>query len=67
MSHLTYTDKDGNDYKLVFEPYVKGGTACRGCAFKFGNSSACRSAKSCTPTDGNGVRLVGAGYLWKKV
>jgi hypothetical protein len=64
MSHLTYTDQDGNEYELVYHPYVPNTNACDGCAFVFGNSLACCKAKSCTPRDTRG-RLVTAGFVWK--
>jgi hypothetical protein len=67
MNHLNYTDKDNNNFVLVFHPYVKGNSACAGCAFKFANSSACQAAKTCTPKDNDGNRLVSAGYVWKLV
>ena len=66
-SHLNYTDSDGNSFALVYMPYQKGNRACQGCAFITGNSAACRAAKSCTPTNGNGNRLVGAGYAWERI
>ena len=64
--YLAYTDKDGNNYSLLYAAYEGGkdAHACNGCAF-MGRTTACREAKSCTPKYKNGTRVVGAGYVWK--
>lgn len=69
-----YTDAQGNQFELIpGEPYQPGQHACHECAFKFGNSSSCRSAKSCTPyisgrhTGYEHVRLTPAGYVWQQI
>lgn len=52
-----YIDNDGNTFELTTYPYKKGDAACVGCAFKFGNSEACRRAPSCTPNNPSTMRL----------
>lgn len=67
---MYYTDKDGNNYKLVPQIYKVGDHACVGCAFKFGNSNACKEAKTCTPKSdwksGNQPLIKGSN-VWEKI
>lgn len=65
MAFGYYTDEDDNDYELRVEsePYKKGDRACKGCAFKFGNSRACHRAPTCTPKD-KPVSLNGKSLRW---
>ena len=60
-----YTDEDGNDYELRAEvvPYKKGDRCWKGCAFVFGNSTACRKAPTCTP-EHKPRRLYGTSLRW---
>jgi len=59
-----YTDYDDNEYELQPHESKKGDRACIGCAFIFGNSEACRMAKSCTPEDKYRNRLLKGRYVW---
>jgi hypothetical protein len=65
MRTMKYTDSDDNDYELrpETEPYQKGDRACKGCAFLFGNSRACREAPTCTP-EGKPREMYGVMFRW---
>lgn len=66
-SYAMYIDEDGNEYRLTQYPFKRGDRACVGCAFKFGNSLACRKAKTCTPRIGFGsdvTPLVKGHNVW---
>jgi hypothetical protein len=66
---LIYTDKDGNNYELQPYPWIKGDRACVGCAFKFGNSNACKEAPTCTPNNNHeGIvkpEWIGKHLVWR--
>ena len=65
-NHSQYTDESGNHYELANQVYNVGEHACVGCAFKFGNSQACRKAKTCTPSiwrNGN-IRIFKGQNIW---
>ncbi len=67
---MNYIDEMGDNYHLVPQEYHPGEPACVGCAFKFGNSEACKKAKTCTPTeDGTNrtPRVVTGRHVWKRV
>lgn len=53
MDKSTFIDKSGVEYQLVEQVYNQGDPACVGCAFKFGNGEACKSAPTCTPKLGD--------------
>jgi len=59
-----YIDKDNNIYELLPYKYHKGDHACVGCAFKFGNSNACKKAPTCTPKNNKYESLVKGRHVW---
>jgi hypothetical protein len=70
----TYTDEDGNVFKLEPYPFEKGDRACVGCDLVIAGSGcgggvACRKAPSCTPNNPCIVKpeWVGKHLVWKQI